>query len=426
MNAGDNISAVPKHASLAERAFGEGAERLVTVNYPAHEDALRFLSSALRQPNGVGLLYGPSGSGKTTIARELVGQVSRDAAVALVDGAQLKPRRLLTSMLLQYGLESHAEPDDELLRMIEDFACQQVCSYKPPVLVVDNVEQMFPKTLRVLNALAALDEQGQFALRIVLTGHEGLNSLAGSDGLADIARRNPGTHLIGPLSANETLTYLHARLRAAGSDHADTVFPPDVCERLRAQSNGWPGQLNHFALEAMERAADFPLNVVDTYSPQDFEKRAGAEILALRAAGDSPAPRVVISRDGETVSEYTLQGNKVLIGRSDFADIVIEDEFVSKLHAALMLFDEALLLIDLNSANGTTVNAVKTHKSILQDNDVISLGRYRLTVQNAPAIGEEMAEYLNEPGTLRMRKLMDLRRQHARKAVAAAKRDKQD
>ena len=167
MNAGDHISAVPKHASLAERAFGEGAERLVTVNYPAHEDALRFLSSALRQPNGVGLLYGPSGSGKTTIARELVGQVSRDAAVALVDGAQLKPRRLLTSMLLQYGLESHAEPDDELLRMIEDFACQQVCSYKPPVLVVDNVEQMFPKTLRVLNALAALDEQGQFALRIV-------------------------------------------------------------------------------------------------------------------------------------------------------------------------------------------------------------------------------------------------------------------
>ena len=71
MNAGDHISAVPKHASLAERAFGDGAERLVTVNYPAHEDALRFLSSALRQPNGVGLLYGPSGCGKTTLLKLL-------------------------------------------------------------------------------------------------------------------------------------------------------------------------------------------------------------------------------------------------------------------------------------------------------------------------------------------------------------------
>jgi pSer/pThr/pTyr-binding forkhead associated (FHA) protein len=137
-------------------------------------------------------------------------------------------------------------------------------------------------------------------------------------------------------------------------------------------------------------------------------------------------PRITVSLDGQTVSEYTFTSNKVLVGRSDFADIVLEDEFVSKLHLALIWFDEALLLIDLKSANGTAVNSVKTRKALLQENDVISLGSYRLTVSNAPSLSDELRPYVHDPGTLRMHKLIDLRRERARHQVALVEDDEQD
>ena len=109
-----------------------------------------------------------------------------------------------------------------------------------------------------------------------------------------------------------------------------------------------------------------------------------------------------------------------MIGRSDFADIIVDDDYVSKIHAVLLLYSEALVLLDLNSANGTTVNSVMIKKTILRDDDVISLGNHRLKVENAPEISSEMEELLKAPDTIKMKNLVDLRRQRARRQVQAA------
>ena len=57
---------------------------------------------------------GPSGSGKSTIVREQQAWSARDSYVALVEGTRLRPRRLLTSMLSQYGVRFDADDDDQL------------------------------------------------------------------------------------------------------------------------------------------------------------------------------------------------------------------------------------------------------------------------------------------------------------------------
>lgn len=260
-------------------------------------------------------------------------------------------------------------------------------------------------------------------MRFVLTGNKGLQKLVASDGMTSFIQRDPGTSLLEPLSAKETMIYLHARLQAAGSERADTIFPFDVCDRLREQSGGWPGQLNQYALEAIKRASGFPISVVDTYSPGEARQKSTAEIPVLSndEAESRLPPRLIITKDGVTLNEFTFNENKILIGRSDFADIVIDDDFVSKVHAVLLLYTDALVLLDLNSANGTTVNSVKVKKTILKDDDIISLGNHRLKVENAPAISAEMAQLLKSPDTLKMKNLIDLRRQRAKRRVMAAK-----
>jgi type II secretory pathway predicted ATPase ExeA len=385
----------PFHLSLGSKAFGEQSDPGLVVAYQSHQDALGFLSAALDQANGMAFLQGPTGSGKSTIVREQCAWSRRDAAVALVDGTHLSPRRLLTDMLSQFGVPTGSDHDDQLLHKLNSFVSQQSRSGRSPVLIIDNADQATVSALRLLNWLAALETRGNYALRIVLTGRDGLSSLPKQDGMRSVARRHPATYSLNPLTKREAMSYLRTRLIAAGGKQSEKIFPVDVCERLHEASCGWPRALNDRAIEALH----------DLSEPQS----------------DVPPPRIIVSRDGDTVAEYELTERQYVIGRSETADILIEDSYVSKMHAMLQVFHNAIILIDLNSTNGTTVNSRIAVKSVLKSNDVITLGRHRLKIENAPVISAEVDEAIKATDTMTMQSLEDLRRARARRAVTMLK-----
>lgn len=381
--------------SLASKAFGEHADTALIVAYESHQDALRFLAAALSQPNGIALLQGPNGSGKSTIIKQQLAWSARDAAVALVDGVHLSPRQLLQSALEQFGVTPVPLHDEQMLQAVNKFAAQQKRSSQSPVLIIDNVDRATPSTLRLLNWLAALDEQGGFALRLVLTGKAPLPALFSMDSTRSITRRNPATYSLNPMSAREATVYLRTRLIAAGGVHIEKVFPLDVCEQLHEASLGWPGKLHTCALERMQQA------------------------VSRREA--KPVPRVIVTSDGETVAEYELTERKYVIGRGDLADIIIEDSYTSKMHAMLQVYSNAIVLHDLNSTNGTTVNSVEIQKTVLRSDDIISLGGHRLKIVNAPVIGTAMDEKIRAADTLTLQNLADIRRLRAQHTIAALK-----
>ena len=382
-------------SSLGRQAFGENADAGLIVAYQSHQDALRFLAAALGQANGVALLQGPKGSGKSTIVNEQLSWSSRDTAVALLDGAHLTPRKLLASMLSQFDVPTASPQDDQRLQELNKFLTQQTRSGRTPVLIIDNADRATPSALRLLNWLAALDARGDYALRIVLTGKDRLASLLQDDSMRSLARRHPATYSLNPLTTEESMTYLRTRLIAAGGERSEKVFPINVCEKLHELSNGWPGLLNERAIEVMERMTE------------------------LRSA--RPIPHVTVSRDGETVAEIELTERQYIIGRTELADIVIEDGYVSKMHAMLQIYSNAIVLLDLNSTNGTTVNSRVVQKTILRTDDIISLGRYRLKIENAPAINAEMDERINASDTLTMGNLVDVRRSRAKRTIKVLK-----
>jgi len=409
---------------VGERAFGADSDSDIIISYKSHQDAVTYLQTELMGLQAAGLLQGPKDSGKSTILRALVEQLPAGTAVALVDGTRLKSRELLSQSLSQFGFGANFESNDELQRMIKVFAVQQARTIEAPLLIIDNVDQMYPSALATLNSLATMEVNRRFALRIVVSARNGLDSLIESGGLANVERRCIGSYLIHPLSQKEALIYLQARLTASGISDARIVFPMDVCDRLYQQSGGWPGQLNRHASAAISRADDFPLTVEDTRARKAVRSSKRSAMTDTRDASRRKPPRLILSLDGKKLKDIAVRDKKILLGRSDFADVVIDDPFVSKLHATILAYSDALVLLDLNSVNGTTVNSVRVSSTILKSNDVISLGSYRLKIENAPPISAEMIKLLNSPDTIRMKSLADMRRVRARRMALAASREK--
>jgi len=379
-----------KQSRLGDHAFGQNADAIVTVSYKSNQNALKFLRSVLKDNKSVGLLQGPKACGKTTMVRQLSEKMPSDAGVAVIDGSRIKPRELLSEILSQFGYNTGLEEVDELLGMIKVFAVQQTCSCEPPVIFIDNVDRMYPSALKALDTLAGMKTKQNFVIRLILTGHEGLGSLVRSDGMSNVAERSADIFSMEPLTPIETKLYLHARLRACGVKHVDKMFPVAVCDRLHEKSGGWPGLLNQHA----------------------------------RATIRPDPPRIIITKNGNTVAEHAFKEKKMLLGRSEFADIVIDDDSVSKIHIVLMLYSDGLILLDLNSANGTFVNSVRVKSTILKDNDIISLGNHRIKVLDAPAMNDDVAELLKLHDTVNMTNLIDIRRLKAERSIRAVPQGK--
>jgi pSer/pThr/pTyr-binding forkhead associated (FHA) protein len=393
-----------KKTDFGERAFGKDSKVPVTVKYESQQHALDFIWSILGSGNAIGVIEGPEGSGKSTVMRQFVSELPRDTSIAALDGTRFKPRGFVSEILARYGYATDLQTTEELLQLLAMFAGQQTRSYQPPIVVIDNVDRMFPSTLKTLGKMAAMT---------ILTTRRRLNALSEEDGKLG-AERPIEVKQLAPMTANEALIYLHARLEACGVGVPDSVFPGDVCDKLHEISKGWPARLHALALTAINRSETLPVTVTR------IMKRPG------KLPAERRPPSLVISRDGKTLREFVFDDKKVLIGRSDFADIVIDDEFCSKFHVLLMLYSDGIVLLDLNSVNGTTVNSVRVKSTLLLNDDIISLGHHRLKVMNVPAPDQVAAGRATAADTRRMKNLDEMRRKRKAqlKAVPSRSRSK--
>lgn len=96
--------------------------------------------------------------------------------------------------------------------------------------------------------------------------------------------------------------------------------------------------------------------------------------------------KLVLSMNGSVLGNYFLEKERFTFGRKASCDIQINDQGVSKEHAVILTVGNDQILEDLGSTNGTLVNGEKVQRHILQNGDVIEVGRYKLRFINAKAL----------------------------------------
>jgi len=93
-------------------------------------------------------------------------------------------------------------------------------------------------------------------------------------------------------------------------------------------------------------------------------------------------PKMIVSIDGVVIKEVQLTKDRTTLGRRPYNDIVIDNLAVSGEHAVLQMTGNEVHLEDLNSTNGTYVNGKAVKKQLLQNNDTVEIGKYKIKYIN--------------------------------------------
>lgn len=202
-------------------------------------------------------------------------------------------------------------------------------------------------------------------------------------------------------------TLVHNRFTVdLGSSDAARLLPysASLCAefaamvREHAEESGWsfPGPVEVHLVES---------SALDTGV---FRVRSEVAVPASSPVGDHPAlpdvprpsahpgvgparpgrPRLVIATGGEVMTGSPLAdgdtvvdlvGSVTVLGRGTDVDLRLADTGISRRHAEIRTEGEHLVVVDLASTNGTTVNGQPVDRQRLHDGDRIEVGRTVLT-----------------------------------------------
>ncbi|HWW19711.1 MAG TPA: FHA domain-containing protein [Steroidobacteraceae bacterium] len=121
----------------------------------------------------------------------------------------------------------------------------------------------------------------------------------------------------------------------------------------------------------------------------ETEMQSSSQVLGsiqhnLQHLGDAEPTRMLVRTQGETGIVHML-GRRTTLGRTPDNDIRIDEDFISRHHAVLLMSGLNTIVEDLNSTNGTYVNGERINRRTLKEGDLVTLGKteFRFVVKKA-------------------------------------------
>jgi len=210
-----------------------------------HAEALAHLLYGVSEAGGFVQLTGEVGTGKTTIVRSLLGQIPKNADIALI----LNPRMTAPEFMLTIceelgiGLPDRAVASlKDLVDILNHYLLRAHAEGRRVVLLVDEAQNLDAAVLEQVRLLTNLETPTQKLLQIILIGQPELREMLARAELRQLAQRITGRYHLDPLSATESSAYVLHRLRVAGA--TTEIFTSGALAEVYRQSGGIPRLIN--------------------------------------------------------------------------------------------------------------------------------------------------------------------------------------
>ena len=194
-------------------------------------------------------------------------------------------------------------------------------------------------------------------------------------------------------------------------ENFNNMFPSTLCVlcKLAAQKVH-----KRFALRIILVSNRYFHRIIDSHSMRPIANRLIGN-FELEPLPEQELPKLIVTHNGDTQQEFEFVNSRALIGRSDLSDMLIDGEFVSRQHALLIRDENAVIIIDLRSKNGTFVNSRPVSSKVLRDSDIIMIGDHRIKLIY-PSCNESLyLDDLDIADTATMKSIEDARRGRTRK-----------
>ena len=106
-----------------------------------------------------------------------------------------------------------------------------------------------------------------------------------------------------------------------------------------------------------------------------------ADRSAAELRGESLKPRYLTRIDNGPETVYSLSRPRIAIGRTPENDLQVRESYISRIHAYIRLGPESAVIEDAASRNGVFVNDRRVRRELLQDGDIVMLGKARFRFQ---------------------------------------------
>jgi general secretion pathway protein A len=215
-----------------------------------HREAFEHILFGVNQRKGFIQITGEVGTGKTTLCRAVLEQLQEGYATALILNPVMTGIQLLRSILREYGLDDRGNDRVRLVGRLNEFLLGRSRAGDDVVLFIDEAQDMSDDLLEQVRLLSNLETDDRKLVQIVLIGQPELRARLDRKGLRQLRQRITVRYHLGPISRQETESYILHRLQVAGSNGRPT-FSPAAIGAIHRHAGGVPRIINAVCDKAM-------------------------------------------------------------------------------------------------------------------------------------------------------------------------------
>lgn len=390
--------------------------------------ALAYLRSTFKNGRPLAVLGSGWSRGSKQLIHRFLAEVNTAATVLLIPGSCSTKQEGLQALIKSIGFDPRELIDRDLHNILINFLEFQSKRKRRTIIVLTDSDAEICWVRDYVTLLLEMDANVKDGLMVILSRQVKSAQLTGELPLDSLSYRT-GKHIaVSPFTQAETRKFVRWRLDAREGIDIGCILEFHAITLIHELCEGVPDAIDHLICASLlladsEDVAPVTTDIVmrasneNTASPLPRKPSAGSQLTAQPAPGIPTltlpdGPTIVLDYRGKTIRQIPLSQQRISIGRAVENDLCIGSPFISRQHATIFRNGTETAVVDLDSKNGTFVNARRVQAQTIADQDEITIGRHTIR--------------FCDPNTPRIRALNSIGRSPANSAVNAQRESRGD